>query len=146
MFKFFSIGIVILSLSGCASVKYTTPNGESFSYRRLGIQKLDGFNLSKDEVYDFLEINEDENAIAIAVHNAVEQFILNYCNRDFEAANFVEYYSGLGSQKLLLKNYPIINIKGEYLATADVIKIYNTNKYTSAIVSVVSTGINLENK
>jgi len=49
MFKFFSIGIVILSLSGCASVKYTTPNGESFSYRRLGIQKLDGFNLSKDE-------------------------------------------------------------------------------------------------
>jgi len=100
--------------------------------------------VSIDEVYDFLEINEDENAIAIAVHNAVEQFILNYCNRDFEAANFVEYYSGLGSQKLLLKNYPIINIKGVYLATADVIKIYNTNKYTSAIVSVDSTGINLE--
>jgi len=100
--------------------------------------------LSIDEVYDFLEINEDENAIAIAVHNAVEQFILNYCNRDFEAADYVEYYSGIGSQKLLLKNYPIINIKGVYLSTADVIKIHNTNKYTSAIVSVDSTGVNLE--
>ena len=100
--------------------------------------------LSIDEVYDFLEIEEDENAIAIAVHDAMEKFVLQYCNRSFEATDYKEFYHGLGSQKLLLKNYPIINIKGVYLSVLDALKIYNTNKYTSAFVSVDSLGINLE--
>lgn len=100
--------------------------------------------LDIDTVYDFLGIEEDENAVAIYAHNAVEAFILKYCNRNFEATDYSEYYHGLGSQKLLLNNYPIINIKGVYLSTVDVIKIYNTNKYTSAIVSVDASGINLE--
>ena len=100
--------------------------------------------ISIDEVYDFLEIEEDENAIAIAIHNSTEEFVKKYCNRSFEAENFSEFYHGLGSQKLLLKNYPIINIKGVYLSILDVLKIHNTNKYTSAVVSVDSLGVNLE--
>lgn len=100
--------------------------------------------LSEDEVYDFLGIEEDENAIAIAIHNSTEEFVKKYCNRSFEATDYSEFYHGLGSQKLLLKNYPIINIKGVYLSVLDVIKIYNSNKYTSAVVTVTSTGVELE--
>ena len=100
--------------------------------------------LSIDEVYDFLEIEEDENAIAIAIHDSTEEFVKLYCNRIFEADNYKEFYHGLGSQKLLLQNYPIINIKGVYLSILDALKIHNTNKYTSAVVSVDSLGVNLE--
>ena len=44
--------------------------------------------ISIDEVYDFLEIEEDENAIARAIHNSTEEFVKKYCNRSFEAENF----------------------------------------------------------
>lgn len=43
------IGIVLLAITGCASVKYTSKDGETFTYRRLGIQKIQGFDMKKDK-------------------------------------------------------------------------------------------------
>ncbi len=44
------VGMVILGLSsGCASVKYTSKDGDTFTYRRLGIQKIQGFDMKKDK-------------------------------------------------------------------------------------------------
>lgn len=34
---------------GCASIHYQAPGGEEFSYNRLGLQKLEGFNMAKNE-------------------------------------------------------------------------------------------------
>ena len=34
---------------GCASIHYQSPTGEAFSYNRLGLQKLEGFAMTKNE-------------------------------------------------------------------------------------------------
>lgn len=100
--------------------------------------------IDSDSVYDFLEIEDDENAVADKIHRAVEKSVEQYCNRTFSAMDFKEFYSGKGAQKLMLKHYPIILVKGVYLDTLEVMRVYNTNKYTTAIVSVNSTGLTLE--
>ena len=45
------IGIMcigFMALIGCANVSYSTPSGEKFNYNRLGMLKLDGFELEKE--------------------------------------------------------------------------------------------------
>lgn len=44
-----SLCLLVSVISGCASVVYTKPDGEQFSYHRLGTQKLDNFVMSKDK-------------------------------------------------------------------------------------------------
>lgn len=45
-----TMGIVLLNAStGCVNVGYLAPNGESFSYNRLGTQKISGLRITKDK-------------------------------------------------------------------------------------------------
>lgn len=39
--------------------------------------------------------------------NSASTMVSNYCNRKFIADNYVEYYAGLGSTKIVLNQYPI---------------------------------------
>ena len=43
-----SILCFVASCIGCANIHYLTPTGEEFNYTRLGIQKIQGFKMSKD--------------------------------------------------------------------------------------------------
>lgn len=43
------IGLILVLCAGCASVKETRPDGSSFSYFRFGLQKIDGFSMTKNE-------------------------------------------------------------------------------------------------
>ena len=38
----------VISCIGCANIHYLTPAGEEFNYTRLGMQKIQGFKMSKD--------------------------------------------------------------------------------------------------
>lgn len=49
MRKILLIPLTLLMFVGCASVVYTKPDGEQFSYHRLGTQRLDNFVMSKDK-------------------------------------------------------------------------------------------------
>lgn len=101
--------------------------------------------LTIDEVQNFLEITSpDQFGIIDTIHTSVEQVIPKYCNRIFDAADYREFYSGKGSQKLLLNNFPIVDINYLSMSRLAVIRVYNTNKYTNAFVSVDSSGINLK--
>ena len=44
-----SIGVCLGLLNGCANVNYVTPTGERFNYSRLGMQKINGFKMTKDD-------------------------------------------------------------------------------------------------
>lgn len=98
-----------------------------------------------DEVQNFLEIDSpDQYGVVETIHTAVEQIIPSYCNRIFDATDYKEFYSGKGSQKLLLRNFPIISITGVSTSRLSVIQVYNTNRFTNAFVSVDNTGVNLK--
>ena len=43
------ISLLFMACMGCASVKYTNTQGESFKYSRLGLQSLNDFKMTKDE-------------------------------------------------------------------------------------------------
>lgn len=43
------ISIGLISFFGCASVSYDAPNGEHFSYNRLGTQQIQGFKTTKNK-------------------------------------------------------------------------------------------------
>lgn len=43
------ICVVFMALAGCASVHYTSPIGETFSYNRLGLMNIEGFEMTKPD-------------------------------------------------------------------------------------------------
>lgn len=59
--RLWSYGVLVIScfvgscIMGCASIHYQSPKkadgtgGEEFSYNRLGLQKIDGFTMTKNE-------------------------------------------------------------------------------------------------
>lgn len=49
MKKLIIISVCLGLFGGCANVNYIAPSGESFSYSRLGLQKIDGFKMNKDD-------------------------------------------------------------------------------------------------
>lgn len=44
-----AIVMLIASCVGCVNIAYLAPSGESFSYNRLGTQKISGFQIVKDK-------------------------------------------------------------------------------------------------
>jgi len=41
--------LMVISLSGCVSMQYTTANGEKFEYTRWGAQSTQGLTMAKDD-------------------------------------------------------------------------------------------------
>ncbi len=44
-----AIVMFLVSCVGCVNVGYLAPNGESFNYNRLGMQKITGLKIIKDK-------------------------------------------------------------------------------------------------
>lgn len=86
----------------------------------------------------------DPTSIVSVIHSSVEKFVKNYCGKDFEQTSYSkESYSGDGRQYLFLKNYPIIYLDRIAIGKRDVLRIKNTNDYSTASISVSSTGLRL---
>jgi len=49
----------------------------------------------------------DKDAILQSIKDGVEEWVKNYCQRDFIIATFTEYYDGDGTTELLVRNNPI---------------------------------------
>ena len=94
------------------------------------------------DLIKFCEADHETDTETISsIQDGVEKFIKNYCKNDFEQTNYTEYYSGKGTAYLHLKHYPIINILRLSLGRRTAIRVKNTDAYTSATVSVNSTGL-----
>lgn len=60
------------------------------------------------KVKSFLKISTtDEDDLLTMLLTAVDKDFKTRCKRDFESANYTEYYRGNGTSKLILRNYPI---------------------------------------
>ena len=49
---FYGVGVIVMFIAscvGCVNVSYLSPAGESFSYNRLGTQKISGLKIVKDK-------------------------------------------------------------------------------------------------
>jgi len=94
------------------------------------------------DVIDFCEADHETDTKTIsAIQDGVEKWIKNYCRNDFEQTNYIEYYDGKGTAYLHVKHYPIINVLRVSTSRRTAIRVKNTDAYTSATVSVNSTGL-----
>jgi len=129
--------------------KFTiTPSAGSVSYIHTASDA--GYTLGLNQSHigvtsitsDFACGNPGETALDI--RNAVEEWIQKvYCRRTFESASYKERYDGSGTQYLMLKNIPITALSRISIGTVDVMEVKNSSQYTSASISVGSSGITL---
>ena len=87
----------------------------------------------------------DPTSIITTIRDAVEDHVQNtICRRTFEETSYtLERHDWTGSRLISLNNFPIVTLDRVAIGTIDVMKIKNTNEYTSASVSVSSTGLRL---
>lgn len=104
------------------------------------------------EIKNFIGITEtytEEPSIAtnvaiISLHDSVEKFVKTYCRKDIENTTYSkEIYYANGKNLINLKNYPIISLDRVAIGSRDALKIRNTNTWSTASVSVSSTGLRL---
>ena len=87
----------------------------------------------------------DPAAIVETIRDAVEDYVQGtFCKRVFESTAYtLERYDGSGKQIINIDNFPLISVDRIAIGTLNVIKVKNTADYTTASVSVTSTGIRL---
>lgn len=71
MRKILFIAIFIIMCNGCVTATYTSSTGESFSYTRLGTQKISGFKFKEILRFDTQEGSEGKmlSDLAEAIKN-----------------------------------------------------------------------------
>lgn len=85
----------------------------------------------------------DPTQIVSSLKDEVEEFISGYCNRTFESTSYrLERYDG-GNQIINLYNYPVTAVDRVASFTLSVIRIMNSNAYSTATVSVNTDGLRL---
>lgn len=101
--------------------------------------------VSSDDILDFLDNPpSSEEAIISVIHSAVEKWAKNYCRRDLESTTYSkDVYDGTGTRFLTLRNHPVTAVDRVAIGTVQVIKVCNTAEYTTATVSVTSSGLRL---
>lgn len=66
-------------------------------------------------VKEFLRITDtNDDTFLTNLISRVEKEVKEYCQRDFEAADYMEYYDGDGTDTLLVDNYPINSVSELY--------------------------------
>lgn len=102
--------------------------------------------VTDEQILDFLEMDDEAAEVSLIknLRDSVEKWISNYCHRTFESTTYKEYYDGPGTNYLNLKNFPVSALYRLSIGRKDVIQIKNTNTYTTASVSVTSSGLVLE--
>ena len=96
------------------------------------------------EVRDFFgDLDDSEYDTISTIHEDVESFVSEYCRRIFESSSYkFERYSG-GKSIINLNNYPVTAVDRVSESYISAMKVCNTNQYSSASVSVTTTGIRI---
>lgn len=141
-----------LTMSGTVTWSSTTNKfsfgagaGHTLTYTHTGSDAglLVGFNQDHSAALTLTSDVEvgDPTSIVSSIHTGVEAWIKRECRRAIESASFTEIYDGTGTDILFLKQYPITAITRVAVGRRNVISIYNSATYSTATVSVTSTGV-----
>jgi len=130
------------------TLKFTfdATSGHTFTYTHSGSDAglLVGLNQNHSAARTITSDEEtgDPTAMVTLIRNAVEDAVQSYCRRTFESTAYsLERYNGTGKCNLFLKNYPITVLTRLAIGTIDAIEVYNTYEYSTASISVTSTGL-----
>jgi len=85
----------------------------------------------------------DPSAILASIRDGVEDWVENYCHKVFESDSYSKYYDGNGGQYLQLDDYPITALTRVAIGRRSAIRVKNTADYTTANISVTTTGLSL---
>ncbi len=87
----------------------------------------------------------DPTAIVVEIKAAIEEYVQkSFCKRTFESTSYsLERYDGRGERVINLDHFPIVSIDRVAVGTRQPIKIRNTSSYSTASISVASTGLRL---
>jgi len=83
----------------------------------------------------------DPSAILESIRDSVEDWIEAHCHKTFESASYAKYYDGDGGQYLQLDDYPITALTRVAVGRRSAIRVKNTADYTTASISVTTTGL-----
>ena len=124
--------------------------GHTIQYINTGSTAGLTFGFSEDSldnisiVSDLESDNIEPVSMIINFKDWTEKVIKKYCRREFESATYsLERYNGTGSNYLFLRQYPIISLDRIAIGVQNVMRVRNTNTYSTASISVTSTGIRL---
>ena len=84
---------------------------------------------------------EDPTAPVQVILDGVDSFVKGECDWDFEETNYKEYQDGKGTQRLFLKQRPIISVSRLSIGRNSGLKVNNSASSTYATASVTSTGV-----
>ncbi len=137
--------------------KFTIGTGNSNTIQYIAASSTAGLLLGFSEnssaatsiVSDQTTSSSDSTAVLATIQEGVESWVQNYCHRSFSETSYSEQYDTYNSRHesggylLTLKNYPITAITRVAAGTQDAVTIKNTNTYTTAVISISTTGITL---
>lgn len=142
-----------LTMSGTVTYSSTT---RKFSFGAGANHTLTYTHTGSDAAYTFgfnqahaaaLTITSDDaagdpTAVLDDLRAAAESYIKKECRREFESTAYSLYrQNGNGRQTLYVMEYPITAFYRLSIGERGAIYVYNTSTYTTASVSVTSTGI-----
>ena len=119
--------------------------GEVIAFTNTGSDAglLFGFNDDHAAAYSITSdlAAGDPSTILETIRDSVEDWVESYCHRTFESASYSKYYDGNGGQYLQLDDYPITGLTRVASGRRSAIRVKNTSTYTTASISVTSTGL-----
>lgn len=143
-----------LTMSGTVTWSSTTRKftfgagtGHTLTYTHTGSDAglLVGFNQAHTAALTLTSDLEcgDPTEVITNLHTETEKWVSRLCNRTFESTSYTERYDGDGGDTLFLKQYPITVVTRVTTGRLDVMTVTNSNAYSTATVTVSSTGITL---
>jgi len=119
--------------------------GETITYTNTGSDAglTFGFNQDHSAAYSITSdlAAGDPSAILESIRDSVEDWIEAHCHKIFESASYAKYYDGNGGQYLQLDDYPVTALTRVAVGRRSAIRVKNTADYTTASISVNSTGL-----
>jgi hypothetical protein len=126
---------------------FTVPaGGHTFALTFTGSEAAANFGFDQDHTAAATLTSDnacgDPTAMILAIRDATEVAIENYCRRSFMTTSYtLEKYSGNGTSYIYLKNYPVTAVTLVSIGVRDAMYVWNTSKTSFASVSVSSTGL-----
>src|SRR5262249_47702696 len=98
-----------------------------------------------DRAYQALQGVTNVDSLLASLISATSDAIIKYCRRDFYSRDYDELYDGSGGRVLMLRQYPIQQVKSVRYRPVTVLKVINNNTTLNqqARVQVTSLGLTL---
>jgi len=138
-------GLTVSYSSTDKKFTFTATTGETIAYTHTGSDAGLTFGFNQDHAASLSITSDlaagDPSAILESIRDSVEDWVEAHCHKVFESASYAKYYDGDGGQYLQLDDYPITALTRVAIGRRSAIRVKNTADYTTANISVTTTGL-----